>query len=250
MPAMGSSCVHVRGLFAPLSCEHFVSEYWERRHHLVRSAGVNQTMALPQGFSNVLRSEDVAHMATHWNFLVGLDHSQARMLRPNSFGHNDEWPDGTKLDATTIEAAHRTNHTVVMHNLELYWRPIGHISLALNTHFGLYSQANVYFSPGTRPPLQVAVAPQSRCFLTCQFRFTVSPWPLLSPTAAPRPLQPELLRQCTHTRTLNLCSWFNARAPSAGSSFRLHNDGGFATTSEVRLVTWLLRASCKNRSTT
>lgn len=142
-----AGCSQVRGLFAPLSCAHFTAEYWERRHHLVRSAGVAKMAAAPIGFAEILSSADLQKMAVHWEFKVGKDHSQARMLRPNSFGHNEEWADGTRVDIAVIKAAHRTNHTVVLHNLELYWRPIGRLSLALQMHFGLYSQANVYYSP-------------------------------------------------------------------------------------------------------
>ena len=142
-----SSCEHVRGLFAPLSCQHFVATYWERRHHLVRSAGVDRVAATPLGFGRMLCSDDVFRMSAHWEFKVGKDHSQARMLRPNSFAHNTDWVDGSRVDKAVMLAAHRSNHTVVMHNVELYWRPIAQLSLALHRHFGLYAQANVYFSP-------------------------------------------------------------------------------------------------------
>lgn len=137
----------VRSLVAPYSCHHFVSEYWERQHLVVRESSAARRAAASAGFDALLRSRDLSVAADHWNFKVAHDHAQVRMLEPNSFSHNNHWKDGSRVDGAVIASARRRNHTVVLHNLELYWRPIGRISLALQRYFGLYAQANVYYSP-------------------------------------------------------------------------------------------------------
>ena len=37
-------CLQVRGMFWPLSCDHFVRDYFELRHHLTRSSSVPRAM--------------------------------------------------------------------------------------------------------------------------------------------------------------------------------------------------------------
>ena len=66
------------------------------------------------------------------------------LLLPNSFSHDaTRWPEGSALLPTDIAEAARSNYTVVLHNVELYWRPLALLSAALQRHFGLYSQADV-----------------------------------------------------------------------------------------------------------
>ena len=105
------------------------------------------TALFPRG-DRLLRATDLPQLASHWQFKVAVDHSQARVLLPGSFTHDDEaFPSGTLLDGAAIRRALRSNRTVVLHNVELYWRPIGLLCLAIMRAFGVYAQANVYYSP-------------------------------------------------------------------------------------------------------
>ena len=69
------------------------------------------------------------------------DHAQVAVLLPGSFSHDCAWAEGTLLTGSGIEAAVQANRTVVLHNVELYWRPIGLLAQALHAHFGVYAQA-------------------------------------------------------------------------------------------------------------
>lgn len=172
-------CAQVRGLFWPLSCDLFVQDYFELRHHLTRSSSVHEDVGTALGFPSLLRTADVHRMASVWEFKVGADHSQARMIRPNSFSHDPEWAEGAAVDGAALRRAHVKNCTLVFHNVELYWRPIGLLSLSLTRLFGVYSQANVYFSP---PALGAALHAhqdaQSVFVVQCEGRKT---WTLLEP---------------------------------------------------------------------
>ena len=174
------TCAAVRGLFWPLSCDHFTEAYWEKRHHLTRNSSVLKNTGLAVGFPALLRAPDLSAMAEYWTFKVREDHSQAVMLRPNSFSHDvDTYPPGTLLTRALIRRALASNRTVVLHNVELYWRPIAVLTYALQRHFGVYSQANVYYSP---PGLQAAVHAhqdaQSVFIVQCQ---GMKRWQLWSP---------------------------------------------------------------------
>tara|TARA_B110001452_G_C15200355_1_gene416574 strand:- start:51 stop:1235 length:1185 start_codon:yes stop_codon:yes gene_type:complete len=174
-------CAQVRGLFWPLSCDHFVREHFELRHHIVRASRVHSDLGAALGFPSLLRAVDVHRMASVWEFKVGADHSQARFILPDSFAHDTEWADGVAADSAAIRRAHRKNCTAVFHNVELYWRPISLLSLSLTRLFGLYSQANIYYSP---PALEAALHPhqdaQSVFVVQCEGRKT---WTLLEPPA-------------------------------------------------------------------
>ena len=172
-------CLQVRGLFWPLSCAHFVRDYFELRHHLTRSSSVHEDVRASLGFPRVLRTADLYTMASVWEFKVGADHSQARMIQPNSFSHDPEWADGAAVDSAAIRRAHAKNCTIVFHNVELYWRPVALLSLSLSRLFGVYSQANVYYSPaGLSAALHAHQDAQSVFVVQCEGRKT---WTLLQP---------------------------------------------------------------------
>ena len=162
-------CRQVRPLFAPQSCHHFSTEYFERRHLLTRDTG----------FDTVLSSEGLFRAAAHWQFKVAQDHSQARLLKPGSFSHDAEWADGSLLDGPAMRAALASNRTVVLHNMELYWWPVGALCMALMRTFGVYSQANVYYSPpGLPSAVHAHQDAQSVFIIQCEGRKT---WQLLTP---------------------------------------------------------------------
>ena len=163
-------CSQVAPLFHPHSCNRFVSEFFEKRHHLTAGMRVDQPL---------LSSHELPALAERWHFKVGEDHSQARILLPNSFSHDGTYEVGSRLDASAMHRAHRHNSTVVMHNFELYHTPIALLSLALMRTFGVYAQANVYFSP---PGLEAAVHAhqdaQSVFIIQCEGR---KRWQLFDP---------------------------------------------------------------------
>jgi|LauGreStaDraftv2_3_1035109.scaffolds.fasta_scaffold34177_2 hypothetical protein len=166
-------CAAVRELFAPLSCRHFTDQYFEQRHHLARGG------ALVGAGASLLRAPDVERMATHWDFKIGVDHSQARMLLPNSFSHDTDYADGDSVDGHAIAHALRSNRTVVLHNVELYWRPIGMLALTLMRTFGVYSQANVYYSAaGLASAVHAHQDAQSVFIVQCEGR---KRWELFAP---------------------------------------------------------------------
>jgi oxalate decarboxylase/phosphoglucose isomerase-like protein (cupin superfamily) len=145
---ISQGCLQVRSLFWPINCRTFISDYFERRHLVVRQSVAAALTARASGFGDdMLRASDLAQMASFWQFKIGVDHSQARVILPNSFAHDSTWVEGTVLDGASLRRAVRSNRTVVMHNVELYWRPITMLSLALMRTFGVYAQANVYYSP-------------------------------------------------------------------------------------------------------
>ena len=93
-------CAQVRGLFWPLSCDRFLREHFELRHHLTRSSSALTELGAATGFPSLLRSADVHRMASVWDFKVGKDHSQARFILANSFTHDTEWAEGAALHYT------------------------------------------------------------------------------------------------------------------------------------------------------
>lgn len=179
-----AGCASVRTLFAPLSCAHFVSHYFEQRHLLSISSAprrLAEIIAFGGGGDSVslLRVHDLAPMAAHWKFKVGVDHSQARLLLPNSFSHDPAYAEGDLLDGEAMASALRNNRTVVLHNVELYWRPIGALALALMRNFGVYSQANVYYSaPGLPSAVHAHQDAQSVFIVQCEGR---KRWQLFAP---------------------------------------------------------------------
>ena len=98
-------CAQARGLFWPLSCDRFVREHFELRHHLVRASRIHSDLGAALGFPSLLRAVDVHRMASVWEFKVGADHSQARFILPDSFAHDKEWADGVAADSAAIRRA-------------------------------------------------------------------------------------------------------------------------------------------------
>lgn len=170
-------CLQIASLISPLSCRTFSSQYFEQRHHLVRSASASSGVPSPPPR---LRAADLPAIAATWAFKIAQDHSQARILLPGSFEHDGAvWPDGTSLDGPAMDRALASNNTVVMHNMELYWRPVGELALSAMRAFGVYSQANVYFSPpGLRSAVHAHQDAQSVFIVQCEGR---KRWQLFAP---------------------------------------------------------------------
>ena len=129
--------------------------------------------------AGLLSSVTLKRAAAHWQFKVAVDHSQARLLRPDSFAHDTAYADGSLMDGVAITAALKANRTVVLHNMELYWPPISQLCLALMRAFGVYAQANVYYSPAGLPSAVHAHQDAQSVFVVqCEGRKS---WELLEP---------------------------------------------------------------------
>lgn len=91
-----------------------------------------------------------------WPMKVNQEHGQVIFIRPNSFLHDDRWPDGTPVTLEVMENAVAAGNTVVVHNLEIYWKSVGLFCEQLAELTNLYAQANLYYSPPGQP---VSVSP-------------------------------------------------------------------------------------------
>lgn len=162
-------CLQVRNLFAPLSCRTFAQDYFERTHF----------NATATGFEHLLTSKELPGLADRWQFKVAEDHSQARVLFPDSFSHDDAYKPGQILDGREIPRALAANRTVVLHNFELYSRRVGLLTLSLMRAFGVYAQANVYYSPhGLASAVHAHQDAQSVFIIQCEGR---KHWQLFAP---------------------------------------------------------------------
>ncbi len=68
-------------------------------------------------------------------------------IRPDTFVHDDRYPHGSAVTPALVAEAMRAGNTFLVHNLEIYWKPVGVLSEALSTFTNLYVQANLYYSP-------------------------------------------------------------------------------------------------------
>lgn len=175
-----AGCSGVRGLFAPLSCRHFAANYFERQVHVTRGgSSLLHEFGAAGGYPTLLSSANLTVMSSYWQFKVAVDHSQARVLRPDTFSHDTSYADGSIMDAPVMRAALRNNRTIVLHNVELYWRPVGALSAALSRAFGVYVQANVYYArTGLRHAVHAHQDAQSVFVVQCEGR---KRWELFDP---------------------------------------------------------------------
>ena len=51
--------------------------------------------------------------------------SQIIFIRPNSFLHDSRWADGTAVTAAVVKDTMAAGNTVVIHNIEIYWKAVG-----------------------------------------------------------------------------------------------------------------------------
>ena len=77
----------------------------------------------------------------------GALRSQVIFIRPDTFVHDDRYPHGSAVTPALVAEAMRAGNTFLVHNLEIYWKPVGVLSEALSTFTNLYVQANLYYSP-------------------------------------------------------------------------------------------------------
>ena len=132
-----------------LSCLDFLRQHWERSA-LVSRPGAHWSRQL-------MHLEDVASMIGSWPMRFFKNHGTANMQRPGSgFLVDERWRAGEIVPVDAVQVAMEEGRTLVMHNLEVYWPPIGRLVWHLVRYMHTYTQVNLYISP---PHLSVATAP-------------------------------------------------------------------------------------------
>ena len=143
------ACDAIRPLWGNLSCDDFLLRHWERSPRLARPG--------PAWTSELMTRPDVATMIGMWPFRIHKNHATVGFHVPDSgFLHDERWKRNDSVPANAVEVALAHQRTLVMHNLEVYWAPIGRLAAQLVTFFCSYTQVNFYGSP---PGLKTATAP-------------------------------------------------------------------------------------------
>jgi hypothetical protein len=106
------------------------------------------------------------------SLLRGVVRRQVIFIRPDTFVHDERYTHGSAVSPSTVNDALRHGNTLLVHNLEIYWKPIGAcraiacagrlpnvscrrspharagvFSEALSSFMNLYAQVNLYYSP-------------------------------------------------------------------------------------------------------
>ena len=153
--AVAADCASIRHLFSALhgdekaSCSEFLHTYWERRPLLSRpgKAWAQSVMGL----------EDIRKMVGSWPVRFFKNHATAALHKPNSgFLADFRWQRGQEVPVDIVDVALAEQRTLVMHNLEVYWPPVGQLIRSVVRFFHAYTQVNMYMSPSDLP---VATAP-------------------------------------------------------------------------------------------
>lgn len=151
------ACRSIRWLFTPYSCSAFAQSFWETTPLLVKRSAepvwAPPDAARPQA---LLSTDGLREVLRRWHVRVQQDHGQVVFVRPDSFVHDEAiLAVGERVTEHALEAALEAGDTVVLHNAELYWPPLTHLSLALGEYWQMYAQCNVYYSP---PAVERAVS--------------------------------------------------------------------------------------------
>jgi hypothetical protein len=143
------ACEAVRHLWSGLTCAEILRDHWEQAPLLSRpGAEWNQRL---------MRLGDVSKMVGSWPVKFLKNHATASMHRPGSgFLADERWKYGDPVPRDAVELALREERTLVMHNLEVYWPPVGELIRQVVRYFHAYTQVNLYVSPAA---LGVATAP-------------------------------------------------------------------------------------------
>jgi hypothetical protein len=155
---VSDSCEVIAPLFNALgpdalaSCDAFLRDYWEAAPLLSRPGA-----AWTQGLMTL---DDIGRMIGSWPVRFFKNHATAAFHTPNSGFLPDtsrrEWQRGEMVPTNAVEIAIAEGRTLVMHNLEVYWPPVGALIRHVVRFFHTYTQVNLYMSP---PGLQIATAP-------------------------------------------------------------------------------------------
>lgn len=154
---VADACDAIRPLFmgdaaagiAALNCTEFMRDHWEHTP-LVSRAGREWNHAL-------MRLPDVGKMIGAWPIRFFKNHGTAAMHKPASgFLADYRWERGAEVPTNAVDIAMEEQRTFVMHNLEVYWPPIGRLIHSIVRYFHAYTQTNLYISP---PYLTEATGP-------------------------------------------------------------------------------------------
>ena len=153
---VADACSYVRPLWTalgpddPSSCTAFLRDHWERQPLLSRP-GISWNRAL-------MELSDIAKMVGSWPIRFFKNHATVSLHKPNSgfLADFDYAERGASVPTAIVDIALTEQRTLVMHNLEVYWPPIGALVREVVLFFHAYTQVNLYMSP---PGLHVATAP-------------------------------------------------------------------------------------------
>ena len=152
---VSDACQDIRPLFSvdggetALDCIEFLTNHWETAP-LLSEPGRAWNQAL-------MELDDVARMIGSWPIKFFKNHATAAMHKPASgFLADHRWQRGDVVPTDAVGIAMREQRTLVMHNLEVYWPPVGRLIHSIVRYFHAYTQTNLYISP---PYLQVATGP-------------------------------------------------------------------------------------------
>lgn len=82
---------------------------------------------------------------------INAEHGQVILVQPNSFLHDQRFAQGADVTMETVSEGMAAGDTLLIHNLEIYWKSVGAFSEMLSEFFNLYVQVNLYFSPAGTP---------------------------------------------------------------------------------------------------
>jgi ribosomal protein L16 Arg81 hydroxylase len=139
-----SACDRVRFLLGSVGCVEFMSEYWEKKPLLARNSAVSQAGTL-------FGSASLPLLLRKWTMKINDEHGQVIFIRPNSFVHDERFAQGGPVTVGQVSEAMRLGDTLLIHNMEIYWKPIGVLSESLSDFTNLYVQVNLYYSPPGAP---------------------------------------------------------------------------------------------------
>ena len=132
-----------------LDCVTFMRDFWERQPLLSQPGA-----AWNQGLMTL---GDVSKMIGSWPIRFFKNHATVSMHKPNSgFQADFRWQRGEMVPTNAVDVAIAEQRTLVMHNLEVYWPPVGRFIHNVVRYFHAYTQVNLYISPAG---LGVATAP-------------------------------------------------------------------------------------------
>ena len=128
--SLAGACTEVQPLFRvpvtrtvwPQPCAHFMARHWQREP-LVSRPGVQWTRLL-------MSLGDLSRMVTSWPLSFYRPHGSVRLDRPNSGFTPDltQYKEGDAVPAGVVEIARRSQRTLVIHSVDLYWPPVGELA--------------------------------------------------------------------------------------------------------------------------
>lgn len=150
--AVDDACAAIRPLLGvPFGtpCADFLRDHWQQAPRVSRPGTAWAAEIMDLG--------DVGKMAGSWPMKFHQNHGTFSMHRPASgFLKDERWRRGDPVPTDAVEIAMRERRTLVGHNLEVYWPPVGALIRQVVRFFHTYTQVNLYISP---PDLAVATSP-------------------------------------------------------------------------------------------